>query len=71
MAKKPMRVAITCETSHTFRWMKRMVAQYSPPVGSVDAEGVFTVHRPDKFKQLLQASECRITETLAGARRRR
>ncbi len=70
--KKPMRVHIECKTASGFRWMRQNAIGGNPPIASIgERSEPFTVFRPDRFADLLDAAECRIVETLAGARKHR
>ena len=71
MAKKPKRVHVECATPRGFRDLKRLVVGGDPPNGHIGADGAITILRPDRFSQILSATECRVVEVLAGARRRR
>lgn len=72
MAKKRfMRVHVECATSSGLRWLKANITGGSPPVGAIGANNEFVVFRPDKFRQHLDAAECKIVETLTGAKRKR
>ena len=73
MAKrKAKRVEVECATPAGWRWLKSIVARSEKVSGArMDGEERFTVTDPGRFRQTLQASECRITAELAGARRRR
>ncbi len=68
--KKPLRVHIECKTSAGYRWMRQNIREGVPPIGDLDGQ-VLVVSRPDRFRDMLDAAECRIIETLKGARRRR
>lgn len=68
--KKPLRVHIECKTAAGYRWMRQNIAGGVPPIGKLDGD-VIEVSRPDRFHQMLEASECKIIKTFEGARRRR
>jgi hypothetical protein len=68
--KKPLRVHIECKTAAGYRWMRQNIREGVPPIGDIDGH-VLVVSRPDRFHAMLDAAECKITETLAGAQRRR
>lgn len=70
MAKRTKRVHVECATSHEFRWLNRSVRNDVPPTGQINADGSITVLRPDRFRIMLQASGCYVTETLNGAGKR-
>lgn len=72
MAKKRLaRVHVECTTPRGYRDLKRLVVGGVPPNGEIGADGSITVNRPDRFAHILEATGCRVTERLAGARRRR
>ena len=71
MAKRVRRVHVECTTASGYRAMKRLIAGGVPQIAHFDADGAIEVMRPDRFRRVLEATECRVIQTLGGGYRRR
>lgn len=71
MAKRPRRVHVDCVTAAGFRQFKHLIkGSLDAPIARMADDGAVTVLRPDRFRHVLDATECRVVEQLSGARRR-
>lgn len=70
--KKSTRVHVECATPIGYRNFKRLAINDSgSPIAIANADSSITVLRPDRFANVLEATGCRVVETLKGAKRRR
>lgn len=69
--KRPLRVHVECATSSGLRHLRTHITDGVPPIGAIGAGNELVVFRPDRFRFMLEANECKVVQTLSGAKKRR